>query len=53
MLDDKRKKLIFYFCAIFLFLLIALLTKDEVTMAGIESSRFGTIQALAEPNTFA
>jgi len=53
MLDDKRKKLIFYFCAIFLFLLTALLTKDEVTMAGIESSRFGTIQALAEQNTFA
>ena len=53
MLSDKRKKLIFVFCTAFLFLLTALLTKNEVTMAGNESSRFGTIQALAEQNTFA
>jgi hypothetical protein len=53
MLNDKRNKLIFFFCALFLFLLTALLTKNEVTMAGNESSRFGTIQALAEQNTFA
>lgn len=53
MLTNKQKKLIFILCAIFLFLLTALLTKDEVTMAGIESSRLGTIQALAEQNTFA
>lgn len=53
MLNDKRKKLIFFSCTVFLFLLTALLTKNEVTMAGNESSRFGTIQALAEQNTFA
>lgn len=53
MLNDKRKKLIFILCALFLLLLTALLTKSEVTMAGNESSRFGTIQALAEQNTFA
>ena len=53
MLNDKRKNLIFIFCALFLLLLTALLTKSEVTMAGNESSRFGTIQALAEQNTFA
>ncbi|MFA7230161.1 MAG: hypothetical protein WC071_02710 [Victivallaceae bacterium] len=53
MLKDKREKLIFYSFVVFLFLLIALLTKNDVTMAGNESSRFGTIQALAEQNTFA
>ena len=53
MLNVKQKKLIFFACVAFLFLLTALLTKDEVTMAGNESSRFGTIQALAEQNTFA
>jgi hypothetical protein len=53
MLKNKREKAIFYSCAVFLFLLIAILTKSDVTMAGNESSRFGTIQALAEQNTFA
>lgn len=53
MFNDKQKKLVFFLCTGFLFLLTALLTKSEVTMAGNESSRFGTIQALAEQNTFA
>ncbi len=52
MLTEKRKKLIFFSCTVFLFMLTALLTKNEVTMAGNESSRFGTVQALAEQNTF-
>ena len=38
--------------AVLIFLVHALLTKSNVTLAGNESSRFGTIQALAEQNTF-
>ena len=52
MLKNKREKIIFYLCAAFLFLLMAMLTKSEVTMAGNEASRLGTVQALAEQNTF-
>jgi len=53
MLKDKQEKIIFYSCVVFLFLLISMLTKSEVTLAGNESSRLGTVQALAEQNTFA
>lgn len=53
MFNVKKNKVFLYVCATFIFLLIALMTKNEVTMSGNESSRFGTIQALAEHNTFA
>ena len=53
MTDEKRKKITVYACAAFLLLLTALMTKDEVTMAGNESSRIGAVQALAERGSFA
>ena len=51
--NESLKRPILFLCAAFIFLLIALLTKTDVTMSGNESSRFGTIQAVAEQNTFA
>lgn len=47
-----QKNLILFSCVSFLFLLTAMMTKNEVTLTGLEASRLATIQALAEQNTF-
>lgn len=53
MFNVNRNKILLYACALFIFMLTAMMTKNEVTISGNESTRFGTIQALAEQNTFA
>jgi hypothetical protein len=50
---NNKQRIIFWLCMAGLLLLTLLMTKEEVTMAGNESSRFALIQALAEQDTFA
>ena len=49
---ENLKRPLLLLCAAIILILTALQTKSDVTMAGNESSRFGTIQAIAEQNTF-